>query len=149
MCLVILYILPAGICIVVFVHSGQTNSWHVLACIYLSLWGWGRRHENILLWWQQVVCSVWGSAGSDGISYGSRSRWLSGVDCLVRAACCAQTYTYPHTAALARLVWSLKGCYCYVMQYNLGKIIAATLHTLHCRQFNAWSSKTTGINMLL
>lgn len=72
------YTLSAGMRAVIWAH--WSNSWHILACIYLSLWERGRRHENILLWWQEVVFSLWESAGSDGFSYGSRSRWLCGVD---------------------------------------------------------------------
>lgn len=73
-----------SICIVICVHCAQITGRNVSACIYLSLWGWGRRHGTVFLCWQEVVFSEWGSAGSDGISYGSRSRWLRGADTQLR-----------------------------------------------------------------
>lgn len=49
MCLYLLYQFPASLCILVCLHSGQTNTRHVLARIYLSLWGRGRRGDHIVV----------------------------------------------------------------------------------------------------
>lgn len=138
-----LYIYFLQVCVLLF-ECTQTNSWHILACIHLSLWGRGTRHGTILLWWQEVAFSrCAGLLAQMGFQVGAEvvgsAAWTPSR-CLVRTPCCAQTYTYPHAAALAHLVWSSKGlgCYCWLLCSVTWGSRSYTMWPKACRQLNTW-----------